>query len=288
MDVSRRKEQRGFILCWAASKHAEWKTAIVERLEAICPGEPVIDDGSRFEPQSLWRKALVDALPMARAILLVIEPRALLRAQVQPPGYDCVDELVPREIHRLLADRRAPIVPLLVRGAEWPDSDDLPPELRPLLMRRAVTVPIVKGASDFSAIDARVRELVAMAPPVVVSRGAPPPVRLSASTNTGGAARPFVRNRWRVLWLQHRILVCLAVVLLIAGIVGAGVLALQQLTPAVPASPPFPYLITCGSMTRPFALSNSRTPRITETVPTVRDSCRDWRKPCRKNGTSQS
>lgn len=223
-------ERRGFVLCWAASKRAEWKTAIIQRLEAICPGEPVIDDAGRFEPQAGWRKALAEALPKARAILLVIEPRSLLRAQIQPPGYDCVDELVPREIHRLLEERAAPIVPLLVGTAEWPNSAELPPELRPLMMRRAVNVPILEREPDFSAIDARIRDLAAAVAPAL---GSAPPRESLLAARSAEAATPFVRNRWRMFWLQHRIWVCLAAALLIAAMAGVGVLALQQ--PAAPS-----------------------------------------------------
>ena len=194
----------------------------------------MIDDSGRFEPS--WRRILTDALPSARAILLVIEPRALLRAQIKPPGYDCMDELVPREIHRLLADRAAPILPVLAGGAEWPNSNDLPPELRPLIMRRAVSAQIVQGESDFSAIDARVRELVANAPPVIASGGASLPPESSVPANTGAVARPFVRNPWRIFWLQYRILICLAAVLLFAGIVVVGLLIWQGMTPVLPTS----------------------------------------------------
>ena len=224
-------ERCGVVLCWAASKRPEWKSAILERIEAVCPGETVTDDGGRLETQPGWRKSLVDALPRARAILLVIEPRALLRAQIQPPGYDCVDELVPREIQALLAARGTPILPLLTGGAEWPNAKELPPELQPLTKRPAVTVPVVQGQSDFSVIDGRLRELQAAAPAAVASPVAASPAT-AAPGKSGGTANPFLRSRWRMIWLQHRTLIMAGAALLIAGMMGAAWLVWTTIGPA--------------------------------------------------------
>jgi hypothetical protein len=195
-------ERRGFVLCWTASRRADWKVALVQRLEAAFPGEPICDDGGRLEQDPAWRQTLDEHADTARAILVVLESRALLRAQLQPVGYDCVDELVPRELQRVLGERTYLVIPLLLGGAEMPKLGELPSALRPLAVRKPIAVrPVPAEAPDFSVFECWVHEFAASGAAAIPSPPAPA-VRPAVPAASAPPPARVVRNPWRILWLR--------------------------------------------------------------------------------------
>ena len=108
-----------------------------------------------------WLSAtMAGATGSARAVLLALERRAMLRAELQPPGHDWVDDLVPRELHALLPDRNHQVVPLLFDDAEMTPFTRLPPALKTLAMRRAISIPRLPDKThDFSVFDRWLRNL---------------------------------------------------------------------------------------------------------------------------------
>ncbi len=123
------------------------------RLQARYPGRIFRDVGS-IEPGADWTHAIEETLRSTDACLVVIGPEWLsLTDEDGRRRLDDPQDVVRKEIATALTTSRMRVFPVLVGGARMPDDDDLPPDLKSLARRNAVSL----SEQDF---DAGVEKLV--------------------------------------------------------------------------------------------------------------------------------
>ena len=100
----------------------------------------VFMDVDRIEPGADFRDAIISAVDSCAALVAVIGPNWVgARDHRGRRKLDDSDDLVTIEIARAL-NRGILVVPVLVDGAKLPDSDELPPVLRPVASRHAIRI----------------------------------------------------------------------------------------------------------------------------------------------------
>jgi pterin-4a-carbinolamine dehydratase len=100
----------------------------------------VFMDISSIEPGALWPKELEDALNAAQILVVVIGPEWLrISDRFGFRRIDQDDDWVRREIEFALQNDKK-ILPLLVRRAELPPTNALPPSIRSLTDRQVVEI----------------------------------------------------------------------------------------------------------------------------------------------------
>jgi hypothetical protein len=114
--------------------------------------ERVFMDVDTIEPGADFAEAINEAVASCALLLALIGPRWLdATDRRRRRRLDDPHDLVVLEIVAAL-QRDVRVVPVLLDGAEMPDRDDLPEQLRPLVRRQAVRVDHETFASDVTRL----------------------------------------------------------------------------------------------------------------------------------------
>jgi pterin-4a-carbinolamine dehydratase len=100
----------------------------------------VFMDTSSIEPGTQWSNELKDALQAAQIVIVMIGPNWLRASdEFGMRRIDQADDWVRQEIASALQDHKK-LLPLLVKGAQLPPPDKLPPSISALTQRQAVEI----------------------------------------------------------------------------------------------------------------------------------------------------
>lgn len=114
----------------------------------------VFMDKEAINPGQEWPREIQEAILGCRALLVIIGP-SWLTARDAASGtrrLDDPEDWVRREVEAGLARPEAAVIPVLVDGASMPDSDELPPSLRPLSNREAFRLDGVSLGQEVDAL----------------------------------------------------------------------------------------------------------------------------------------
>ena len=120
---------------------------VADRLIERFGREAVVIDVDTDQVGRDYRTLISEHLEDAQVVLALIGPRFMAEGPDGRRRLDQPHDALRLELTRGLA-RNVPIVPVLVDGAEMPDPDDLPDDLRDLVFRgsgRASSSPIRQG-----------------------------------------------------------------------------------------------------------------------------------------------
>jgi len=144
------------VVSYRRADSAGYVRAVYERITQRVGRDNVFLDVDAIEAGRDFRAALSAAISGADALVLVIGPR-WLEARAGRSRLHEPDDVVRFEIETALAEG-VPVVPVLVEGVTMPAADALPPEVRPLASRNAVTI-------SNERFDADIRRLLAVLGP---------------------------------------------------------------------------------------------------------------------------
>jgi CHASE2 domain-containing sensor protein len=113
--------------------------------------ERVFLDTDTIAPGDDFPRVLEERLALTDVLLAVIGPRWLAAANERGRRLDQPDDYVRREIAAALA-RGTWLIPVLVGGARFPPSEELPEPLRPLTTRNAASIDDAKFERDFELL----------------------------------------------------------------------------------------------------------------------------------------
>src|SRR5438128_280542 len=133
---------------------------IYEHLEKTFGKGNIFEDINAVPEAADFRKEVGKALQQADIFIVIIGPRWLTIADKEGRRrLDAHDDYVRGEIEMALL-REIPIIPLLVERASMPGPDDLPPSLRELSFRGALSIrddPDFKN--DINRLQSRIHQL---------------------------------------------------------------------------------------------------------------------------------
>jgi len=128
-----------FFLCYRRDQNSFVAWSLRSALAARFGDRTVFIDRKAVNPGQEWPREIQEAILGCRAMLVIIGPY-WLTAQLATSSSRRLDDpqdWVRREVEAGLARPEAAVIPVLVDGASMPDSDELPPSLRPLSDREA-------------------------------------------------------------------------------------------------------------------------------------------------------
>jgi len=133
---------------------------LADDIKDCLPGVAVFRDVETIEPGMDFTEAINRALQSCDVLLAVIGPRWL--SAVDDDGkrrLDSADDYTRIEIATGLKRSDVRVIPILVEGAQMPEAEDLPEELKPLARRNALELTDGRWRYDVS----RLAETVAVA-----------------------------------------------------------------------------------------------------------------------------
>lgn len=212
--------------------------ALYERLARDFGEQRIFVDLEGIDPGDDFVASLDGQLAKCE-VLLVLMGRNWARA-TGPSGarrLDDPNDFVRVEVRSAL-QREIKVFPVLIDGAEQPNPEELPDDLRALVRRQALSLDYAKFDGDVDRLSRAIRKVMVAAEPAPAPvepvpapapMPAPPPVPMPAAVTAGGAAAlaPVVglgAERWRPLsrWLQPALIVAGALALTLAMLLGGG------------------------------------------------------------------
>lgn len=124
----------------------------------------VFRDVDDIRPGADFELAIEHSLRQVEAVLVVIGPGWLAASRDGERRLDRADDYVRREIECALASGK-PVVPVLVGGATMPAVEALPPSLRGLANRHALSLGDASWAADLQRLHAALEQWLAVPAP---------------------------------------------------------------------------------------------------------------------------
>lgn len=152
-----------FISYRRADSH-ETTTRLASALESRFGGDMVFRDEDAIEAGTDFSRAILDAVRAASAVLVVIGPEWLeARSDAGKRRLEQPDDFVRLELETAFA-WAAPVVPVLVGGANMPGPEALPASIRELAKRNAHRLGEASLAEDIDRLAGHVRNAYAVEP----------------------------------------------------------------------------------------------------------------------------
>lgn len=112
---------------------------LVDALKQHFADDQLFMDIENLEPGADFTEAIERSLSVCDVMLVVIGPQWTGPREGRPPRIQEEDDWVRQEVATAL-QRNVRVVPLLVDGGALPRSEDLPPDLQPLLKRQTMEI----------------------------------------------------------------------------------------------------------------------------------------------------
>ena len=134
---------------------------LVDRLRQDYAAEQLFLDIDAIPPGMNFEKVLAERLQACDVVLAVIGPHWLTveDASGRPRLHDPAD-YVRREIAAALSRSDVRVIPLLVSGAAMPRAEDLPDELKPLVLRQSFQLRYERFNADANDLTAQLATVV--------------------------------------------------------------------------------------------------------------------------------
>src|SRR4051812_17159398 len=193
----------GIFICYRRDDAPGYAGRLYDRLVAHFGAERVFMDVQGIEPGVDFVDAIERALGACEILIVLIGKDWLVADSAGRRRLDDPADFVRLETSTALS-RGIRVVPVLVEGAEMPQSDRLPRELLPLVRRQAVELSHKQWDATSAELIRTLEKILdrqkeappraTVAPPVAVRAERPEPARESTPDDTGG--KPTSRVYW--------------------------------------------------------------------------------------------
>ncbi len=151
----------GIFISYRRGEAIKEARAVYERLHREFGAQAVFIDLESFDFGEDFVDSLERQLAQCQVMLALIGPQWATATDGRGRRRLTLEnDFVRIELRTALARRGVRVVPMLIDGAELPDADELPEDLRPLLRRHALTLRFASFDADMGRLCASLRRIV--------------------------------------------------------------------------------------------------------------------------------
>jgi hypothetical protein len=166
----------GIFISYRRDDAIAWAGRLFDRLVAAFGSGRVFMDIEGGIPRGAeFGRVLDEALRTCDVLLAVIGPRWLKLHRDGAPRIAAKDDWVRNEIRTALR-RGIPVIPVLVGRGKWPEAQDVPEDIRPLLMRESAEVTDGRWNYEVGQLVSDIAKLVPSLQPAVGLEGTAAPL----------------------------------------------------------------------------------------------------------------